>query len=147
MTLVLRAPADTPSQVKIAIYGSLAANCVLACLQLYAAVSSLSLSFFATCIDSVFDPAANLVLNWCHRAGQRADLRRYPSGGSRFETVGDIVYSVSMLAVSLILVAFSIQDLARGTADKELHVSPWCQKAKHDAHYTILCCRFPLLLL
>lgn len=34
---------------------------VLAILQIYAAVSSLSLSFFATAMDAVFDPLANLV--------------------------------------------------------------------------------------
>lgn len=70
-------------QIKIAIYGSLVANCILAVLQLFAAVSSLSLSFFATASDSVFDPAANVVLNWAHRKGERADSKKYPSGGSR----------------------------------------------------------------
>lgn len=34
---------------------------VLAILQIYAAVSSLSLSFFATAMDAVFDPLANIV--------------------------------------------------------------------------------------
>lgn len=72
--------ADTLSQqVKIAIYASFIANCVLACLQLYAALSSLSLSFFATAIDSVFDPAANIILNYCHRKAANVDLRKFPS--------------------------------------------------------------------
>ncbi|BGP20697.1 hypothetical protein JCM10213v2_008860 [Rhodosporidiobolus nylandii] len=105
--------------IKIAIYGSLA---VLAVLQLYAAISSLSLSIFGTAIDSVFDPAANFVLNWCHRKAQRVDHLKYPGGGSKFETIGDIVYAGVMGAVSLILVAFSIQDLARGESDKKLHI-------------------------
>ncbi|TNY18740.1 hypothetical protein DMC30DRAFT_335861, partial [Rhodotorula diobovata] len=108
--------------IKIAIYGSLAANCVLAILQLYAAISSLSLSIFGTAIDSVFDPAANLILWWCHKKAQRVDYKQYPGGGSKFESIGDIVYSGIMGAVSLILVAFSIQDLARGESDKELHI-------------------------
>lgn len=129
-------------QIKIAVYGSLACNCVLAILQLYAALSSLSLSFFATALDSVFDPAANFVLNWCHRKASRVDLRKWPSvrpevsgfatpadvdedlqGGSRFETVGEIIYSGAMAAVSLVLVAFSIQDLAKGERDSDLHVA------------------------
>lgn len=67
------------AQIKIAIYGSLIANIVLAILQIYAAASSLSLSFFATAIDAVFDPLANLVLNYCHRIAVTADPRRYPS--------------------------------------------------------------------
>ena len=66
-------------QVKIAIYASFIANCVLACLQLYAALSSLSLSFFATAIDSVFDPASNVILNVCHKKAANVDLRKYPS--------------------------------------------------------------------
>lgn len=40
----------------------LATRSVLAILQIYAAVSSLSLSIFATAIDAVFDPLANFVL-------------------------------------------------------------------------------------
>jgi len=66
-------------QVKIAVYGSFVCNCILACLQLYAALSSLSLSFFATAIDSVFDPMANLILNYCHRKSNTVDLKKYPS--------------------------------------------------------------------
>ncbi|BGP52141.1 hypothetical protein JCM10450v2_008112 [Rhodotorula kratochvilovae] len=108
--------------IKIAIYGSLAANCILAILQLYAAISSLSLSIFGTAIDSVFDPAANLILWWCHHKARTVDYKKYPGGGSKFESIGDIIYSGIMGAVSMILVAFSIQDLARRNEDKELHI-------------------------
>ncbi|KAJ7485657.1 hypothetical protein FB451DRAFT_1432239 [Mycena latifolia] len=109
--------------IKIAIYGSLVANCVLAILQIYAAASSLSLSFFATAMDSVFDPLANIVLNYCHRLAVKADPRRYPSGGSRLETIGDIVYAGAMGSVSVVLIAFSIQDLVGGhTDDKGFHI-------------------------
>ncbi|SGY83497.1 BQ5605_C009g05640 [Microbotryum silenes-dioicae] len=109
-------------QIKIAIYGSFICNCVLAILQVYAAISSLSLSFFATMIDSVFDPMANLVLLYCHRTAAKVDLVKYPSGGSKFETIGDITYSAVMGAVSVVLVAFSVQDLAKGESDKSIHV-------------------------
>ncbi|KAJ7729646.1 CDF-like metal transporter [Mycena maculata] len=109
--------------IKIAIYGSLVANCVLAVLQLYAAASSLSLSFFATAIDAVFDPLANLVLHIVHRKAVNADPRRYPSGGSRLETIGDIVYAGAMGSVSVVLIAFSIQALVRGPTDvRTLHI-------------------------
>ncbi|KAJ7366671.1 CDF-like metal transporter [Mycena albidolilacea] len=109
--------------IKIAIYGSLVANCVLAVLQIYAAVSSLSLSFFATAMDAVFDPLANLVLHYCHRMALTADPRRYPSGGSRLETIGDIVYASVMGSVSVVLIAFSLQELAKGATGKEgLHI-------------------------
>ncbi|KAJ6557295.1 CDF manganese transporter [Mycena vulgaris] len=109
--------------IKIAIYGSLIANCVLAVLQIYAAASSLSLSFFATAMDSVFDPLANFVLNYCHRKALSVDPRRYPSGGSRLETIGDIVYAGAMGSVSVVLIAFSIQDLVKGSSGSEaLHI-------------------------
>lgn len=106
---------------------------ILAILQLYAALSSLSLSIFGTACDSVFDPLANFVLLYCHKKAEHVDYRKYPSGGSKFETIGqsspssfplagttererggseslcgqiagDIVYSGVMGAVSLILV-------------------------------------------
>jgi divalent metal cation (Fe/Co/Zn/Cd) transporter len=49
-------------KVQIAIKMSFVCNCILAVLQLYAAFSSLSLSLFATAIDSVFDPFAVRIL-------------------------------------------------------------------------------------
>ncbi|KAL0576078.1 hypothetical protein V5O48_005906 [Marasmius crinis-equi] len=99
-------------KVKIAVRASFVCNCLLAILQLYAAISSLSLSFFATAADSVFDPGANLLLNWLHRRSQRVDIHRYPGGGGRLTVIGNIVYSFAMLTVSIILIAFSAQDLA-----------------------------------
>ncbi|KAK7048202.1 cation diffusion facilitator [Favolaschia claudopus] len=109
--------------IKIAIYGSLVANCILAILQIYAAVASLSLSFFATAIDAVFDPLANFVLHYCHRKALTVDHRRYPSGGSRLETIGDIVYASAMGSVSVVLIAFAVQELVKGdTGPKGLHI-------------------------
>lgn len=111
-------------KVKIAVYGSLAANCILAALQLYAAISSLSLSLFATAADSVFDPFANLTLNWIHRKSERVDERKWPAGGSKFENVGNCVYAFLMGAVSIILVVESIRDIAThgDDATKGLHI-------------------------
>ncbi|PWZ03677.1 hypothetical protein BCV70DRAFT_197881 [Testicularia cyperi] len=109
-------------KVKIAVYASIIANFVLAALQLYAAVSSLSLSLFATAADSVFDPFANLVLNWLHRKSERVDERKWPIGGSRFEPIGNITYAALMGMVSAILVVESIQELATGDGDKKLHI-------------------------
>ncbi|KAK0494063.1 CDF-like metal transporter [Armillaria luteobubalina] len=102
---------ESALKVKIAVYASFIANCILSILQLYAAISSLSLSFFATAADSVFDPAANLLLNQLHRKAKRVDFDKYPGGGARLTTIGNIVYSFAMLSVSILLVAFSIQDL------------------------------------
>lgn len=69
----------TAIQVKIAVTGSLVINILLAVIQIYAAVSSLSLSFFATAIDAIFDPCANLILGYAHRKAEKVDLNKYPS--------------------------------------------------------------------
>ncbi|KAK0444064.1 CDF-like metal transporter [Armillaria borealis] len=115
---------DSALKVKIAVYASFIANCTLSILQLYAAISSLSLSFFVTAADSVSDPLANLLLNLLHRKSKRVDLNKYPGGGARLTTIGNIVYSCAMLSVSIILVAFSAQDLAthKGGDTLEFHV-------------------------
>jgi len=58
----------------------------------YAAISSGSLSFLATAMDSIFDPGSNLILGWLHRKSARLDVNKWPVGGARLETVGNIVY-------------------------------------------------------
>lgn len=69
--------------VKIAVNASLACNCVLAIIQIYAAVSSLSLSFFASAIDAIFDPAVTVLLWYLTRKAAKADPQKWPAGGSR----------------------------------------------------------------
>lgn len=103
---------DAKRQVRWAIRLSFFANFALAVLQLYAAISSLSLSLFATAIDAVFDPFANLLLNVLHKKALRADEKKWPMGGSRFESIGNIVYGGLMGMVNLILVVESIRSVA-----------------------------------
>ncbi|EFR04101.1 cation diffusion facilitator 1 [Nannizzia gypsea CBS 118893] len=100
---------------KIAVYGSFAANVVLSILQVYAAVSSGSLSLFTTMADAIFDPMSNLTLLLCHKAVKRVDARRFPAGKARIETAGNIFFCFLMTAVSFILIAFSIKDLVGGS--------------------------------
>ncbi|KAH9486424.1 Metal tolerance protein 9 [Psilocybe cubensis] len=78
--------------VKIAIYASLISNFALCVLQMYAAISSLSLSLLATGIDSVFDIGSNILLFWLHRKAVSLDGNKWPVGGARLETIGNIVY-------------------------------------------------------
>ena len=61
----------------------------------YAAISSVSLSLLATAIDSVFDIGSNVVLNYLHKKAARLDVNKWPVGGSRLETIGNIVYGAS----------------------------------------------------
>ncbi|KAK0635270.1 hypothetical protein B0T17DRAFT_486104 [Bombardia bombarda] len=101
---------------QIAVWGSLAANVVLTVLQLYAAISSGSLSLFTTMADAIFDPLSNVTLILTNRAVRRVDPRRFPSGKARLETVGNIVFCFLMTAVSLILIAFAARELAEHDA-------------------------------
>ena len=54
-------------------------NCVLACLQIYGATSSLSYSLFATMADSIFDPFSNITLWITHRAAKKINEAKYPA--------------------------------------------------------------------
>ncbi|KAL0951902.1 hypothetical protein HGRIS_008557 [Hohenbuehelia grisea] len=78
--------------VKIAVWASLIANLSLCVLQMYAAISSLSLSLLATGIDSIFDIGSNILLFWLHKKANKLDFNRWPVGGARLETIGNIVY-------------------------------------------------------
>ncbi|KAJ9142755.1 Metal tolerance protein 3 [Pleurostoma richardsiae] len=110
---------DDQIKYRIAVWGSFAANILLAFLQAYAAISSVSLSLFTTMADSIFDPLSNVTLIVTNRAVRRVDPSRFPSGKARLETIGNIVFCFLMTALSFILIAFSIfQLIARsGSSD------------------------------
>ncbi|KAL1598290.1 hypothetical protein SLS59_006974 [Nothophoma quercina] len=97
---------------KIAVIGSFAANVILACLQLYAAISSKSLSLFTTMADSLFDPLSNLTLIMCARAVSRVDARKFPSGKARIETAGNLSFCALMITVSVVIIVESIRSVA-----------------------------------
>jgi len=109
---------DNHLKFQIAVYGSFAANVVLAGLQVYGAISSGSLSLFTTMADAIFDPMSNVTLILTNRAVSRVDPRRFPSGKARLETVGNIAFCFIMTAVSFILIAFSIRDLVQGQVEE-----------------------------
>lgn len=102
----------------ICVKGSLGANVVLSALQLYAAIASGSLSLFVTMADSVFDPLSGFMLYMSHRAVDKVDPRKYPSGRARISTAGNIVFSFIMFSVSLVLIVMSCRDLAAGSTEE-----------------------------
>lgn len=116
---------DNQLRYKIAVKGSFVANIILAGIQLYAALSSHSLSLFTTMADAIFDPLSNVTLIASNRAVNRVDPRRFPSGKARIETAGNIVFCFIMTSVSLILLVLSIQEISGGsnTAMREFHFS------------------------
>ncbi|THU78750.1 CDF-like metal transporter [Dendrothele bispora CBS 962.96] len=97
--------------VKIAVWASMVTNLLLCILQMYAAVSSSSLSLLSTGIDSVFDIGSNVVLYWLHRKAKKLDVNKWPVGGARLETIGNIVYGSLMGAVNLVVIVESIRAL------------------------------------
>ncbi|KIP11661.1 hypothetical protein PHLGIDRAFT_27714 [Phlebiopsis gigantea 11061_1 CR5-6] len=97
--------------IKIAIWASLIANLSLCVLQLYAAISSVSLSLLATGIDSVFDIGSNVLLLWIHKKASKMDANKWPVGGARLETIGNIVYGFLMGSVNLVVVVESVRTL------------------------------------
>ncbi|WWC64549.1 uncharacterized protein I303_107159 [Kwoniella dejecticola CBS 10117] len=104
--------ADNALKVKLAVNISFACNIVLAIVQLYAAISSGSLALFASCVDAV-DPFANLILWAAHRASDRAEEKKWPVRGSRFETM----YGSIMGGVNVILIVMSIQEFVTHKGD------------------------------
>jgi divalent metal cation (Fe/Co/Zn/Cd) transporter len=68
----------------------------------YAAVSASSLSLIATGIDSVFDIGSNVLLVYIHRKSARLDVNKWPVGGARLESIGNIVYGIFGLMLILV---------------------------------------------
>lgn len=60
--------------------------------SVYAAISAASLSLLATGIDSVFDVGSNVLLFWIHRKAASLDVNKWPVGGTRLQTIGNVVY-------------------------------------------------------
>ena len=113
------AESDKSLKIRIAIYGSLAANLLLAGLQLYGAVSSGSLALFAAMVDSIFDPVSNLIMLYCHRSAKKHDERKWPSGKARLTTVGNLCFCAIMSCASAILIVESIRDIVEHLADAD----------------------------
>ncbi|KAJ3098790.1 hypothetical protein HDU96_010937 [Phlyctochytrium bullatum] len=110
-------------KLKIALYGSTAANIMLFALQLVAAIVSGSLALFATMADSFMDIASSLVLVITGvAAGSKKgkDQHKYPTGRKRFETAGIIVFSCIMGALSVQLVIEGARALISKNRDVEL---------------------------
>jgi len=109
--------------IQIAVYASLIANFCLCVIQMYAAISSLSLSLLATGIDSLFDIGSNVLLFWLHKKASRMDVNKWPVGGARLETIGNIVYGFLMGSVNLVVIVESVQTLITSNGElRKFHI-------------------------
>ncbi|KAJ7292980.1 CDF-like metal transporter [Mycena rebaudengoi] len=97
--------------VQIAVWSSLIANFCLCVLQLYAAISSLSLALLSTGIDAGFDLGSNILLFWLHKKANKMDVNAWPVGGARLETIGNMDCSLLMGSVNLVVIVESAQSL------------------------------------
>jgi len=101
-------------RVKIAINASLAVNILLFCMQIVAAILSNSLALIATSVDSFMDLLSGFILFMTDRARHRPDPWKYPTGKSRFEAVGIVVFAALMSTVSVQLIIEGVETLIAG---------------------------------
>lgn len=85
-------------------------------IAVYAAISGASLSLLETGIDSLFDVGSNFLLFWLHRKAARLDVNKWPVGGARVETIGNIVYGMLvrpwLLTKAYVSLRFSVRALS-----------------------------------
>ncbi|KAJ3044016.1 hypothetical protein HDV00_003545 [Rhizophlyctis rosea] len=125
-------------KLKIAVYGSFAANICLFIFQLVAAIVSGSLSLFATTADAFM--ACNRVLRdnllspLLIMEAIAQDWMRFPAGKKRMETAGIIVFSVLMATLSLQLMIEAVRTLINQTHDLDLSILSICLVAAALQH-------------
>ncbi|RUP48537.1 cation efflux family protein [Jimgerdemannia flammicorona] len=101
-------------KLKMAVYGSVIANICLFCLQLVAAITSGSLSLFATMTNSFMDLLSSGILVVTERVASKENVTKYPTGKSRMETTGIIVFSTIMATLAIQLIIEAIRTLVAG---------------------------------
>ncbi|UKZ83052.1 hypothetical protein TrVFT333_010853 [Trichoderma virens FT-333] len=107
-------PDSSAFHVRAAIYLSIYGTIVVAALQVYAAVTTLSLSLFVTMAESCCEAASNIGLNYLHRKSKKlSGSPRWPAGAARLGNAGNICFAFALMAVSLVLIVESIRDLAK----------------------------------
>ncbi len=113
-TRLLDDRADTSAfHIKAAIYLSIYGTIIVAVLQIYAAVTTRSLSLFVTMAESCCEALSNIGLDYLHRKSRKlSDSTRWPVGARRLCNAGNICFAFALMAVSLVLVVESIRALA-----------------------------------
>ncbi|KAF2243186.1 hypothetical protein BU26DRAFT_554755 [Trematosphaeria pertusa] len=112
-------------KVTFAVNASSAVNFCLFVIQLYAAVSTGSLSLFATAADAFMDLVSSVVMLVTSRAAARPSVYKYPVGRTRIETIGIIMFCCLMTTVAIQLIIESGRSLGSGPSEsEELHIIP-----------------------
>ncbi|KAK2599147.1 hypothetical protein QQS21_005409 [Conoideocrella luteorostrata] len=101
-------------RIKFAVYASFTVNLCLFIIQLYAAISTGSLSLFATAADAFMDLVSSCVMLITSKLARRPSIYKYPVGRTRIEPVGIIVFCALMATVSVQLLIEAARNLASG---------------------------------
>ena len=91
-------------KVKFAVNASFVVNFFLFVIQLYAAISTGSLSLFATAADAFMDLVSSIVMLITSRMAARPSVYKYPVGRTRIETIGIIMFCCLMTTVAIQLI-------------------------------------------
>ncbi|KAH8701196.1 cation efflux family-domain-containing protein [Phaeosphaeriaceae sp. PMI808] len=111
--------------VKFAVNASFVVNFFLFVIQMYAAISTGSLSLFATAADAFMDLVSSCVMLATSRMAARPSVYKYPVGRTRIETIGIIMFCCLMTTVAIQLIIESGRALGAGAKESdELHLIP-----------------------
>ena len=92
---------------------------------MYAAISTGSLSLFATAADAFMDLVSSCVMLVTSRLAARPSVYKYPVGRTRIETIGIIMFCCLMTTVAIQLIIESGRALGGGAREaEELHIIP-----------------------
>ncbi|KLU86586.1 hypothetical protein MAPG_05598 [Magnaporthiopsis poae ATCC 64411] len=121
----LEEDARVAPKIKFAVNASFTVNFCLFVIQLYAAISTGSLSLFATTADAFMDLVSSFVMLVTSRLAARPSIYKYPVGRTRIETIGIILFCALMTTVAIQLLIESGRTLGRGQHDaEELKIVP-----------------------
>ncbi|KAL0469510.1 hypothetical protein QR685DRAFT_554337 [Neurospora intermedia] len=101
-------------KIEFAVNASFVVNFCLFVIQMYAAISTGSLSLFATAADAFMDLVSSFVMLITSRLAARPSIYKYPVGRKRIETLGIILFCALMTTVSTQLLIESARNLGSG---------------------------------
>ncbi|KAE9977661.1 hypothetical protein EG328_001876 [Venturia inaequalis] len=106
-------------KIKFAIYLSSGVNYCLFVIQMYAAITTGSLSLFATAADAFMDLVSSCVMLVTSYLAKRPSVYKYPVGRTRIETIGIILFCALMTTVAVQLLIESGRALGAGAKHSE----------------------------
>ncbi|KAI1090443.1 hypothetical protein F5B19DRAFT_322632 [Rostrohypoxylon terebratum] len=123
--LQIEEDARVAPKIKFAVNASFTVNFCLFVIQLYAAISTGSLSLFATAADAFMDLVSSFVMLITSRMAARASVYKYPVGRTRIETIGIILFCALMTTVAIQLLVESARSLGAGPSESnQLQIIP-----------------------